>query len=484
MKKIALLTALALFVPTSVGASKPVLLEKHGYVVAEPRMSSQYYIVHTATDLAWAKTRGSRDIVVALIDSAADRDHDDLKNVPRVVNSMKGPYRADFHGTHTAGIMAGKHNKFGIAGLSPNVRYHFYNVFYGKDAAFTDTWTVAKAVDTAVAKGAAIINLSLGGEEYDERLASSIKRARAKGVVIVASSGNDGADEVTFPANMKEVIAVGAVDANHEIAGFSNMDRGVKIVAPGVNILSLGVNNRFTYMDGTSMAAPMVTSSLALVKSVNPFLTPAEIDTLIAKLPKKSGKTYAELNTKRMLDLTPRPVTISPVSTVKSRYVKDVKVNVMHHSDLKTSYALYQGKKKIKSLTPNKLFTMYSKGDWLPSGQYRLVAQVTDGKYKRYTSRTFDYVNTLKTSVTVSALDDKTFSLKTSRKGVVTVLDADGKTVYEALHVAGTFPVRGDTSKPLTVLLKPVDLTEKTVTSHYTPPVAPVPDADETIEEL
>lgn len=486
MKRIALLTALTLLIPSAVSASKPVLLEKHGYTTTEPQISNQYYIIQTGTDLAWNKTRGARDVVVALIDSSADRNHIELKNVPRVVKSLQGPYNADFHGTHTAGIMAGKHNKYGIAGLAPNARYHFYNVFYGEDSENTDTWIVAKAVDTAVANGATIINLSLGGDEYDERLAKAIQRARAKGVIVVASSGNDGEDKTSFPASMKEVIAVGAIDWNHRIARFSNMDDHVKVVAPGVSILSLGVNNQFTYLSGTSVAAPMVTASLALVKSVNPYLTPAEIDTMIAKMPRKPGKTYAELDTKWLIDHTPRPVHISTPSTLRSRYVKDIKLSVTNHSNVKTSFALYKDGKKIRSLTPNKSFTMYSKGDWLPSGKYRIVAQVTDGKYKRYTSRTINYVNTLKTSVSVKVVDDKTFEVKPTRKGVITIKDDTGKVVYEALHIPKAFPVRGDTSKPLTVIFKPTDVTEKTITTKYEPPIPSDPEADseETIEQL
>ncbi|MCT4795637.1 S8 family peptidase [Exiguobacterium alkaliphilum] len=483
MKKMILLTALALLVPTTAGAAKPVILEKHGYVVAEPRVGNQYYIKQTGTDLTWNTTRGSGDIVVALIDSSADRSHRELLNVPRVVNSMKGPYSVDYHGTHTAGIMSGLHNKYGIAGLAPNVRYHFYNVFYGRNSEFTDSWTVAKAVDTAVAKGATIINLSLGGQDYDRVLADSIKRARAKGVVIVASSGNDGATKVSFPANMKEVIAVGAVDSRHRLAAFSNMDSQVKVVAPGVNVLSLGLKNSFIFMDGTSMAAPMVTSGIALVKSVNPFLTPTDIDGLIQKMPRVSGKSYTELNTKRLLDATPRPVSVSAPATLTNRYVQEAKLSVMNRPNLKTTYTLYQGTRKVKTLPANGgAFTMYAGGDWLPSGQYRLTAVVTDGKYKRTSSRNVTYVNPVKTNVTVKATDEATFSVTTTRKGTVTILDASGKTVYEALHVPGTFPVRGDTTNKLTVILKPTDLTERIVSTTFTPPPPPPEEATETIE--
>lgn len=470
MKKMMLVAALALLMPASVDAAKPVVLEKHGYVVAEPRVGNQYYIKQTGTDLAWNTTRGASDIVIALIDSSADRRHKELYKVPRVVNSMKGPYSVDYHGTHTAGIMSGRHNKFGMAGLAPNVRYHFYNVFYGKNSEYTDSWTVAKAVDTAVAKGANIINLSLGGQDYDQVLADSIRRARAKGVIIVASAGNDGEKTVSFPANMKEVIAVGAIDANRRVAGFSNMAAQVKIVAPGVNILSLGLNNGFVYMDGTSMAAPMVSSGLALVKSVNPFLTPADVDALIQKMPRASGKIYTELNTKRLLDATPRPVTLSVPSTLKSRYVKEAKLTVMKKPNLKTTYTLYQGTRKVKTLSAgNSMFTMYAGGDWLPSGSYKLQAVVTDGKHKRTASRSFKYMNPVKPAVAVKASDGGTFELATTRKGVVTVLDANKKIVYEALHVPGKFPVRSDTSAAYTVILKPTDISEKVVTVKYAP---------------
>lgn len=482
MKKILLLTALTLLVPSSAGAAKPVVLEKHGYVVTEPRVGNQYYIKQTGTDLTWNTTRGSSDIVVALIDSSADRSHKELYNVPRVVNSIKGPYSVDFHGTHTAGIMSGLHNKFGIAGLAPNVRYHFYNVFYGKNSDITDSWTVAKAVDTAVAKGANIINLSLGGQDYDKVLADSIRRARTKGVVIVASSGNDGA-KTSFPANMKEVIAVGAVDASHRVASFSNMDSQVKIVAPGVNILSLGVKNSFIYMDGTSMAAPMVSSGLALVKSVNPFLTPTDIDGLLQKMPRVSGKTYTELNTKRLLDATPRPVTITAPATLRSRYVTEAKLAVMNNPNLKTSYYLYQGTRKVKTISASGTsFTMYADGDWLPSGQYRLNAVVTDGKYKRSSSRSFTYVNPVKTSVAIKVADAQTFELTTTRKGTVTVFDKDKKVIYEALHVPGTFPVRHNTAETCTVLLKPTDISEKIVSTKHTPALPVIEETPETPE--
>lgn len=473
MKKIVLLTALALMMPASVGAAKPVILEKQGYVVKDPLAGSQYYIKQTGTDLAWNTTRGSADIVVALIDSSADRKHKELYNVPRVVKSLSGPYGADIHGTHTAGIMAGIHNNYGISGMAPNVRYHFYNVFYGENMETSDTWSVAKAVDMAVQKGAAIINLSLGGEGYDQVLVESIRKARAKGVVFVAASGNDKKTKASFPSNLKEVIAVGAVDSNHRVASFSNMDAQVKIVAPGVNVLSLGPNNSFVYMNGTSMAAPMVTSGIALMKSVNPFLTPNDVDNLIHKMPRVSGKVYTELNTKQLLDATPRPITLSVPSTLRSRYVKEAKLKVVNKPNLKTTYTLYQGTQKIKTLSPTgSAFTMYANGDWLPSGQYKLSAVVTDGKYKRSTSRTISYVNPVKTSVSIKTSDTKTFTLTTTRKGIVTILDKNQKVIYEALHVPGTFPVRGDTLAEHTVLLKPVDMKEKTVSSKYIP--APV----------
>jgi hypothetical protein len=218
------------------------------------------------------------------------------------------------------------------------------------------------------------------------------------------------------------------------------------------------------------MAAPMVSSGLALVKSVNPFLTPADVDALIQKMPRASGKIYTELNTKRLLDATPRPVTLSVPSTLKSRYVKEAKLTVMKKPNLKTTYTLYQGTRKVKTLSAgNSMFTMYAGGDWLPSGSYKLQAVVTDGKHKRTASRSFKYVNPVKPAVAVKASDGGTFELATTRKGVVTVLDANKKIVYEALHVPGKFPVRSDTGAAYTVVLKPTDVSEKVVTVKYAP---------------
>ena len=470
MKRLLLGLTIAAFIsPLHSYAEKPVVIEKHSYQVSEPKYKNQYYINQSETNKAWNVTRGSSDILVALIDSSADRTHSELKSVPRILNSMKGPYSADYHGTHTSGIMASKHNKSGIAGMAPSVRYDFYNVFYGKNSEYTDSWTVAKAVDKAVANGATIINLSLGGDQYDKVLANSIKAARSKGIIIVASSGNDSSNKVSFPANMKEVVAVGAVDAKHRIASFSNMNKDVKIVAPGVSILSLGVKNQYVYMDGTSMAAPMVTSALALVKSVNPYLTPSEIDNLIAKMPRANGKSYTELNTKRLLDATPQPITVTAPQNIVEPYVRNVQVKPGTAKKVKTSLALYQGSKKLKTLPVNKEFTMFANGDWLSSGQYKLVAKVSDGTFKRQTSKTFNYVNNMKSRIRISAKDKKTFEVDLSRKGNLEVRDVDGKIVFSGKRPVGTFFINGDTTKTMTFILRPDDRNEKSVKTIYYP---------------
>ena len=463
-----LLAALAVMMPSVADAARPVILEKHGYVSTEPRLGSQSYIKQIHADTAWDVTRGSGDIVVALIDSSADRNHLDLKGVPRVVNSLKGTYGADYHGTHTAGILAAKHNRYGIAGLAPNVRYHFYNVFYGQDSELTDSWTVARAVDTAVAKGATIINLSLGGQDFDSVLAEALKRARAKGVILVASSGNEGLKKTSFPANLNEVIAVGAVDSTWRVARFSNMDASIRVVAPGVNILSLGVGNRFAYLDGTSMAAPMVSASIALAKSINPYLTPAEVEGLLGKMKRPSGKTYTELDMRRLLDVTPRPVTVSIPSRVTNRSITGVTLSSYPSKNMKASYSLYQGTKKVKTLTGTS-FTMHAQGDWLPSGQYRLVGDVTNGKHKRSTSRSFTYTNPVKTTIEAESLQTNELQVIVSRKGTVSLIDASGKVRVETTMQAGKTVLKTDTTKPMTIQLKPSDPNERTIRFAYTP---------------
>ena len=114
--------------------------------------------------------------------------------------------------------------------------------------------------------------MSLGLSENSPKLEKVIKEAVNSNILVVCAAGNEGdgdADsfEYSYPAAYPDVISVGAVDKKGVPAKFSNSNTAIDVVAPGVDILSTYPNNRFAVLSGTSMAAPHVTGSLALLKN-------------------------------------------------------------------------------------------------------------------------------------------------------------------------------------------------------------------------
>ena len=156
---------------------------------------------------------------------------------------------------------------------------------------------------TIPARPADIINLSLGGAPFDQATQNLFNDVRARGVLVVAAAGNNASSTPLYPAAYSGVISVSAVDAQRRLAAYSNTGSTIDVAAPGGDrgvdlngdgfpdgVLSTtgevladnSINYVYGFLDGTSFAAPHVAGVLALMKSVNPALTPADIDTLLA----------------------------------------------------------------------------------------------------------------------------------------------------------------------------------------------------------
>ncbi|HKK22278.1 MAG TPA: S8 family serine peptidase, partial [Pseudohaliea sp.] len=135
------------------------------------------------------------------------------------------------------------------------------------------------------------------GEGFNAVSEALYEEVRAAGILLVASAGNEGVDRPTYPAAYPGVLAVAAVDAQREAAGYSNFGPHIDLAAPGGDssadltgdgfpdgVLSTGRSGEdfaYTFLQGTSMAAPHVSGMLALMKSINPDLSPADIDRLL-----------------------------------------------------------------------------------------------------------------------------------------------------------------------------------------------------------
>ena len=257
--------------------------------------------------VAWTRTEGSTDVVVAVIDTGVDTSHPDLaENVWRNTDEIPGngvdddgngypddvngwdfvngdptPNDDVAHGTHVAGTIGAVGGDGGIVGVSPNVRIMALKTLspYGG----TTSGNI-KAIDYARRNGARVINASWGSYGYSNALRDAVARAGEAGVLFVAAAGNgdqygrglDADSSPMFPASydLPNIVSVAASGGNDGLVSFSNYGAvTVDLVAPGADIASTVPGGEYAYMDGTSMAAPHVAGAAALVLAAAPELS-------------------------------------------------------------------------------------------------------------------------------------------------------------------------------------------------------------------
>ena len=245
----------------------------------------------------WGITTGSDTVVIAVIDSGIDGNHPDLNVGNKIlpgndyVDGDNDPNDLNGHGTHVAGIAAAAtDNGVGIAGTSWGARILPIRVLNaegsGTDADLID------AITWAVEQGADVINMSLGGIGENTDLHEAILNARANNVVVIAAAGNCGAsnyekngcterDQPVYPAAYAESFAVAATNDGDGTADFSNRGDYVDIAAPGVNIISTYYDDVYGSGSGTSQATPFVAGLAALILSLDPTLTPDQVEAVI-----------------------------------------------------------------------------------------------------------------------------------------------------------------------------------------------------------
>jgi hypothetical protein len=269
--------------------------------------------IHVAE--AWDTCRGSSEVIVAVLDTGVDYDHPDLqgnlwtndaerKGLPWVDDDDNGyvddilgynfvaysndPKDDHGHGTAVTGIIAAVgNNGTDIAGVCWTVRIMPVKILgTGGDGTAADA---VPAIYYAAANGADIISGSWGGAEGSNTLRDAIAYAQAEGVVVVAAAGNSNSGDPYYPAAYPEVISVAATDSEDQRWYLSNYGDWVDIAAPGRDIVSLratlpgqatraGVVSR---MSGTSLAAPHVSGTCALLLAANPFLRCDEVHRIL-----------------------------------------------------------------------------------------------------------------------------------------------------------------------------------------------------------
>ncbi|HEX8776345.1 MAG TPA: S8 family serine peptidase [Pyrinomonadaceae bacterium] len=256
---------------------------------------------------AWAKTTGSDEVVVAVIDSGVDYTHQDLMNNIWVrppdmdeytddelgtiddtygfnaVSDNGDPMDQNGHGTHCAGIIGAEGgNSLGIAGV--NWKVDIMPLKFIDASGSGTTKDAIKAINYVINRKRAgvnvrIISASWGSTMYSKALEDAIREAGDEGILFIAASGNASADadrSPHYPASydLPNVISVAALNRHDQLASFSNYGaRSVHVAAPGAEILSTWLNGDFREASGTSMATPEVAGVAALVLAAEPDLS-------------------------------------------------------------------------------------------------------------------------------------------------------------------------------------------------------------------
>ncbi|QWK10580.1 MAG: S8 family peptidase [Thermoflexus hugenholtzii] len=225
---------------------------------------------------AWDVVTGTTGVWIAIVDTGVDYTHPDLASSRLwlgwdFANNDSDPMDDHGHGTHVAGIAgANTNNNQGVAGVCWGCGLLAVKVL-DADGWGLVSW-VANGIRYAADWGAAfgkrtVINLSLGSLYPSSVVADAVAYAQGKGALIVAAAGNDGINELFYPAAYPGVIGVAATDSSDQRASFSNSGSHVDIAAPGVIIFSTEWG-WYHYESGTSMAAPHVAGVAGLVWTV------------------------------------------------------------------------------------------------------------------------------------------------------------------------------------------------------------------------
>lgn len=222
-------------------------------------------------DLVWVQTTGD-PIKVAIIDTGIDVKHPDLiANLIRGISTVgyTTSYNDDNgHGTHVAGIVAAVDNEIGVIGVGPKIDLYAVKVLDRRGSGYLSD--VIEGLDWAIANGMQVVNMSLGTSAYNESFEVAIKKVNTAGIVQVAAAGNSGPSDntVLYPAKFSEIIAVSATDSFDAIASWSSRGSEIDLAAPGVSIYSTYKGQTYKTLSGTSMAAPHVAGTAALVLTV------------------------------------------------------------------------------------------------------------------------------------------------------------------------------------------------------------------------
>lgn len=301
------------------------IIQESDVVINDPMVNNPYhswYFNPIGAKNAWNITLGDEDVIIAVVDNGFDVNHPELSG--KLYNSYNVLTRnkylhpimtnegIDAHGTHVAATAAGNcNNGTGLLGIAPNCRLMLVQVGNDNSNGTLSTTAIREGILYAINQGADVINVSLGmivpdnlkGMSEGQQLnyiASSYRqeellwnnvysKAKRNNCTIVFAAGNDNMIAGIDPKKRsKNIIKVSAVNKELKKADFSNygiypdLNREYSTLsAPGVSIYSAAPDSQYVSMQGTSMAAPVVSGAVALLKSIDKNLTTEQVISLL-----------------------------------------------------------------------------------------------------------------------------------------------------------------------------------------------------------
>lgn len=264
----------------------------------------------------WNITMGDPNLVVAIIDDGIDVNHSMFKgrffNAYNVFTQNRALSSGQGHGTHVAGLALGSTEFYsdGAAGVAPNCKIMPVQVFDNGMCTFS---SLASGIMYAIHNGANIVNISVGpsfqglnqlpieeqikvAQQYfknEEKVYRHIINvANKKNVILVFAAGNDNIVTAILPECRltNNTVNVAACTPEYKSSTFTNYSLGTNMSAPGEGIYSAYPNNSFKMFDGTSMAAPIITGTIALMKTIKPDINVQQCIAVIQKTGKDLDK--------------------------------------------------------------------------------------------------------------------------------------------------------------------------------------------------
>lgn len=253
-------------------------LERHALTdtITNGQQTTPYGVTAVDAPPVWQVTRGKSlangpAIHVAIIDTGIDYNFSELaavfKGGHNFIARTEDPLDDNGHGTHVAGIIAAANDGAGVVGIASDVDVYSLKVL--DTCGSGSTSNIIQAVDWVVQKKSAIggnwiINLSLGSDTESPSEQAEFEVAKTAGILVFAASGNSytSADGLSYPAGYPSVVSVGAIDSANAVASFSQRGVDLKLVAPGVSVLSTFLNGRVSTDDGRKISASFADGTL------------------------------------------------------------------------------------------------------------------------------------------------------------------------------------------------------------------------------